>query len=408
MKIAILEPNASGHRFSLYVRLAIEALLDQGWEPILVTSEHASHHAAYSQLLKRFGDSLKVDFIDWEPWRGDLNTMAKLKVKALWYWQVKSAIRKIEKKHGLDLVYIPYLDYFDKIMAVLGSPFRKLPFLGVLLTPKHHQKSGGLGPGSKLDLVYRLLFLRLLSIRRTCAFAVIDEMLYKSTIQSDQKYLEKLKFLPDVGEIKFPIEKSAAREAIGIDRDCFAVLVYGSIDQRKGLLELLASLSDQSVDDRVVVIVAGAQSNSICHSLREAKYSNLIRSSRVIIRSFFHSELQESQVFSASDVVWLGYNGFYGSSGVLYQACSLGIPTIACYEGLIGRITHENGLGIVVNPAESEKVADALRELQYAAVKNCSQPESYTTFAQRHSSISHKAALVEMMYPLLPGNDGAM
>ena len=44
---------------------------------------------------------------------------------------------------------------------------------------------------------------------------------------------------------------------------------------------------------------------------------------------------EENMVFSAADVVWLGYQGHYHMSGVLVQAGVMGLPVVASDEGLM-------------------------------------------------------------------------
>ena len=68
-------------------------------------------------------------------------------------------------------------------------------------------------------------------------------------------------------------------------------------------------------------------------------------------------------VFSAADVVWLGYQGHYHMSGVLVQAGVMGLPVIACEEGLIGWLTRRFGSGPVVATSSPAAIATAIAEL---------------------------------------------
>ena len=57
---------------------------------------------------------------------------------------------------------------------------------------------------------------------------------------------------------------------------------------------------------------------------------------------------EELDLFSACDVVWLGYKGHYGMSGVLVQAYRFGKPVVATADGLIGWFCRTGELGPVV------------------------------------------------------------
>jgi glycosyltransferase involved in cell wall biosynthesis len=77
---------------------------------------------------------------------------------------------------------------------------------------------------------------------------------------------------------------------------------------------------------------------------------------------FLYGE-DEYAIFKAADVVWVGYEGQYVSSGVLLQAAMVGLPIVACDEGLIGWLTKSRELGIVVNTADMQAVAKTLSTL---------------------------------------------
>jgi glycosyltransferase involved in cell wall biosynthesis len=58
---------------------------------------------------------------------------------------------------------------------------------------------------------------------------------------------------------------------------------------------------------------------------------------------------EELDLFSACDVVWLGYKGHYGMSGVLVQAYRFGKAVVATADGLIGWFCRTGELGTVVD-----------------------------------------------------------
>jgi hypothetical protein len=86
----------------------------------------------------------------------------------------------------------------------------------------------------------------------------------------------------------------------------------------------------------------------------------LVAQGRLKIIDRFISAAEEPALFSAADIVWLGYQGHYSSSGVLCQAAATKRPVLATNEGLIGWQTSRHGLGRTVDVSKVEDVVGAL------------------------------------------------
>jgi glycosyltransferase involved in cell wall biosynthesis len=78
-----------------------------------------------------------------------------------------------------------------------------------------------------------------------------------------------------------------------------------------------------------------------------------------VLDTFISSET-ELDLFSACDVVWLGYKGHYGMSGVLVQAYRFGKPVVATADGLIGWFCRTGELGPVVDDLTAPTINRAL------------------------------------------------
>jgi len=78
-----------------------------------------------------------------------------------------------------------------------------------------------------------------------------------------------------------------------------------------------------------------------------------------VLDRFIDSET-EQDLFSACDVVWLGYKGHYGMSGVLVQAYRSGKPLIATADGLIGWFCRDGELGPVIDDLAPDSINQAL------------------------------------------------
>jgi glycosyltransferase involved in cell wall biosynthesis len=82
----------------------------------------------------------------------------------------------------------------------------------------------------------------------------------------------------------------------------------------------------------------------------------------IVLDRFISSET-ELDLFSACDVVWLGYKGHYGMSGVLVQAFRFGKPVIATADGLIGWFCRTGELGPVIDDLTPGSINRALDDV---------------------------------------------
>jgi glycosyltransferase involved in cell wall biosynthesis len=114
-----------------------------------------------------------------------------------------------------------------------------------------------------------------------------------------------------------------------------------------------------------MVLAAGKPDEDIATLLSSSRCRELQASGQLLIRTKFHNDETEARVFSAANVVWLGYiGGAYGSSGILYQAGSASLPVISTVDDLIGLAVRTHKLGIALDAAVVASVADAIRRLR--------------------------------------------
>ncbi len=133
------------------------------------------------------------------------------------------------------------------------------------------------------------------------------------------------------------------------------LLVYGLINHRKGIHELVEACAERR--DAPTLVVAGNQDGDTRDFLQHA--ATRLSPAPVILDQFISSEV-ELDLFSACDAVWLGYKGHYGMSGVLVQAYRFAKPVIATADGLIGWFCKNAELGTVIDDLSSPTINRAL------------------------------------------------
>ena len=190
-------------------------------------------------------------------------------------------------------------------------------------------------------------------------------------------YKKRLVYLPDPAVIDRPIDRQEARILLHLPEAAFVILIYGAITGRKGLDRLLAASADPTFPKNAWVLIAGDHDPELSSFLQLAIETEQLGTRVKVIDQFIDADL-EPAIYSAADAVWMGYDRHYGMSSVLVQAGILGIPVIACSEGVIGWVTRRAGSGIVVNTRRTEEIVLAVRTL----AENATERLEYSTAAR--------------------------
>jgi glycosyltransferase involved in cell wall biosynthesis len=279
-----------------------------------------------------------------------------------------------------------HLSYCDKMMAALGSPFGKTPLVGLLMGVKFHHPSMGIdGPTSWTNWCHEKLFTRLLHASGLTTVLIIDPLLVPYMEQRSLSPPNKLRYVPDIAHIGGNINRRAARDALNVEDHQVLILVYGALEERKGINNLLDAVRQLGEGNNIVVLLAGSQDASVCALLSQEHVTEMIEAGMLQVISGFLDDEREFAVFKAADIVWLGYLGFHGMSAVLLQAGLAGLPVIACKEGMIGWLVKQHGLGEAIDATDHAEVASAIRRLATDSRMRRSYGERGRQLAMKHA-----------------------
>lgn len=364
MRLLIVEPSAEGHHLALYSRLILRESCRRKWNVTILTTRSASQHPAFQIAAAETQGQLSTILIP------DLAAPRSFSSLELFWSQFRlwkalaDAAGRNDYFSRFDGIYCVNFDYFEKALSVFGSPFGQIPFAGMMMNPKFHRAHEGLGPPSRGDWIYFVLFQRLLRLRGLKGVLVVDEPFRDYCVKKKLKGAVKIRLVPDVGELSAAQGIEDSRSYLGIPPEKFVILVYGSLARRKGLDHLLRAVSSLDCSD-CTVLAAGKPDAETKLFLHSPAVQLLVQSGQLIVKEGFLDSFGESQVFKAADAVWLGYvGGAYGSSGVLYQAGAAGLPVIAMEEGLIGWTVRAHKLGLTLDPTDPLKVMSAIKLLR--------------------------------------------
>lgn len=398
MNVMLVEPSGGGHHMALYVRHVARKLVESGITISLLTTRSAVAHPSYELVDSEIGNSVKLHFLPEFPKNNKFSNITLI-ITQLKIWLIlRYEFAKIAKEtHPFDVVYVPTLDWIAKAIELVGSPFGKTPFVVLYMSPKHHRKKMGLGPESRHDWLYEFCFQRLLRIKTLRSVLVIDEYFFEYCKKRYGSLSKKVKFVPDFGELHGSVTKSGARAVLGIGSGKKVILVYGSLTKRKGIVQLVDAFLASPVSDDLVLLLAGKPDEQIEAMMKTRRMSQLVESGRIVVLSRFQTEKEEQLVFVASDYAWLGYvSGFYGSSGVLYQAGSIGLPVIAMKDGLIGKLVERYSLGILIDPHNKNSIVEALLQAAICDSRIIINPETQI-FLKLHTPESHASSVLTIL-----------
>jgi len=363
--LLVIEPNMGGH-YGVYLRWIVRGALGRNLRVFIATFENSLDHPIFKTMLDECEETPEIITLpspatDWLQKFG----LCGLARREIFYRRLfERFYDKAVQKRMPDLVFLPFLDYCAYAIGLLGSPFGRTPWAGIVMRPAFHYKEVGIiGPRSLLLLPKQLLFLRMLQQKKLEAMFTIDPSLYEYLSIRAPSCPEKVYYLRDPGEFEGDISKETARQLMHIPKEAVVILVYGTIDYRKSVDILLSAAADPHFPADVHILLAGRHVSVVTRLLSSPLAKSLKSSGRLHQMNKFLNDDEEYMVFKASDIAWLGYRGHYTMSGMLGKAGLMGLPVIACKEGLIGWFTKKYKLGVALNNLDKKGVIDAINRL---------------------------------------------
>lgn len=363
--LLIIEPHMNGHH-CVYLRWIVRGAEERNWRVFIATFGNSLNHPIFKTMLGECEEAPEIitlplpetDYMQKSGLWGLLRR--EIFYRSLFGRFYNEAIQKTTP----DFVFLPYLDYCTYAIALLGSPFGHTPWAGLAMRPAFHYKEMGIiGPRSLLLLPKQLLFLRMLQQKKLEALFTIDPSLYEYLSNRAPSCPEKVYYLRDPGEFEGDISKETARQLMQIPKEAVVILVYGTIDYRKSVDILLSAAADPHFPADVYILLAGRHVSGVARLLSSPLAKSLKSSGRLHQMNKFLNDDEEYMVFKASDIAWLGYRGHYTMSGILVQAGCMGLPVIACKEGLIGWFTEKYELGVILKELDEISVINAINNL---------------------------------------------
>ena len=290
-------------------------------------------------------------------WHGRLGT-ARFQFR--YYRTFARAYRRLSRVERPDFVFIPYLDYCAYAVSVLGSPFGRTPWGGIMMKSHFHLEEMGVQvPSSRLRWIGGRLFLRILRNRSLRALFTFDETLVHYVRKRHPGLSRVAALSPRAHRLRGSHSRGSARQFLGIPGDATVILVYGALDASKGIDALLDGTRMDGFPEDISLLVAGLQAPGV-----KALLASPLGQGDARGRAGQRVRRLSVRRRRAGGVPRIRY-GLDGLPGTVHRERGTApggpgrIASVACEEGLIGWLTPEVRVGprLTVNIGDPRMVA---------------------------------------------------
>lgn len=282
-------------------------------------------------------------------------------------------LRDAIQRHRPDHVLAMYLDHLQASLAT-GLRFRHpVRLSGIYFRPAFHYREMGRGTGTPRarldDMTKRALLRRALANPHVDTVFTLDPYAV-GPVQALAPEHVRVVHVPepfDPGDPPYE-PRDAVRRRLGVEESRALLLLYGSLDPRKGVTELLAALSalPEPLARRACLVMAGETTGGAeaiaagVEALRDRGIVQIVRIDR------FVSDDEMRPIFAAADLVVLAYQWHVGSSNVLIRAAAAGVPVLGPRYGMLGARIAEHRLGLCVDTADPAALTYGLTQFLHS------------------------------------------
>lgn len=275
--------------------------------------------------------------------------------------RIGRALRRAVAEHRPDHCVLLYFDHVQASLATglrFGGPVR---FSGIYFRPSfYYPRTGGGGVRAALDGVQKRALLRLaLRNRHVDTLFCLDPYAVGPVARLAAGV--RVVALPDGSAPPDPptADAQAARQRLGVEDGRRVVLLFGSLDPRKGVSELLEACRQlpDALARRACLVLAGQASDRAALAEAVAAARGALQ---VVYLDGFVPDATVADLFGAAALVALPYQRHVGSSGIAIRAAAAGVPVLGPAYGMLGATVREHRLGLAVDTTRPAEIARGL------------------------------------------------
>lgn len=180
----------------------------------------------------------------------------------------------------------------------------------------------------------------------------------------------------------------ALRQQLELDESRRVLLLFGTLDPRKGIYPLLAAVSllPANLSRRMCLLLIGPTTES--HKNRLAAEVSALQATseaHIIYRDAFIPDADVSAYFQLADVVLTPYQHHMGMSNVIVRAAAAQRPVLSSDYGLMGEVVRRYRLGLAVDSTRPAILAQAIATCLTHPLDTLFDSEAAAAFAQMNT-----------------------
>ena len=316
-------------------------------------------------------------------------------------WQIFCKYAKdLQTTHAL----IMYLDTCELPLAV-GMP-SPCPFSGIYFRPTFHYPTFvNYHPARKEQLQQwrqKVTLGRILQHPQLQTLFCLDPFAVKA-IASNQP-TAKIVHLADPVQPHPPMQLAPAtlQTQLGIDPHRRVFMLFGALDGRKGIYQLLDAIQLLSLElcQHLCLLLVG-KTNATEQAMIQQKIVALRQTCPIqLVECYeFVPENEVPTYFQLADVVLATYQRHVGMSGILLLAAASGTPVLSSDYGLMGELVRLYQLGLAVDSTMPAAIAKGLSRYLLESPETLGDRTQMRLFAEQNSVDRYASTIFQHLYP---------
>ncbi|WP_228060536.1 MULTISPECIES: glycosyltransferase [unclassified Coleofasciculus] len=284
------------------------------------------------------------------------------------------------------------LMYFDSILLSLALRRRPpCPFSGIYFRPIFHYSEFAefMPSGHELILQRRDNFVlsRLLRNSNFQTLFCLDPF----AAERIRKFKGNVKaiYLPDPVQIYNTSETQSQkmRQTLGIDPDKKVFLMFGVLQKRKGIYQLLDAIEllPSELCQQLCLLLVGPIGSEPLIKTRITELAEALPI-QIISHDQFVPDQEIQPYFQVTDVILAPYIHHIGMSAILVRAAAAQKPVLASNYGLMGQMVKQHKLGITVDSSVPSEIAKGLTQFLVSPSTEFCDFSSMKSFAKQNSA----------------------
>lgn len=394
LHLLVFELSVGGH-YPEYISHIINYWCDRslaGRLSIVVVPEFLLRHSDVVEIVSSKGEN-RVEFVPLTAReRAHLKPYGSSIDRNIRAWQEFALIGKYAKTLKADRIFLPYID--TRMLPLALGKSLPCAFSGIYFRPSFHYPSfssfnNRLSWQEKLKhLKEKVILYRVLRIKKLKTLYSLDPFAVES--------IDRLAKLPKAKAIADPVKVHqntsvdlvALKSQLGIEASRQVHLLFGDLNQRKGIEQVLTAIASlpTKLTSKVCLLLVGSMPEDNYAKFQEQK-QQLVGSQPIQIIHYnqYIPEADIQNYFLIADAILALYQRHIGMSGILNRAAVAGKPVLSSDYGLMGEITRRYQLGLAVDSEDPEAIAKGLTKFLQQAPKQYCDRELMALFARQNS-----------------------